>query len=227
MAALALHERRWGRSSDLPTVVLVDATGDTGDDWAAVAEPLGADRLVVAVDLRGHGSSPWPGRYALDELADDVTATVERLVSDDPARRPVDLVAHSLGGLVAVLLAGRQPRLVRRVVLEDVPVPHPRDPRPPERPDGELAFDWEAVTQVRAQIDAPDQRWPERAAAVGAPTLVVWGGPSSPMPAAHVQEMADTLREGRLERIDAGHLVHATEPDAFTTLVRAFLDGPA
>ncbi|GAB3875615.1 alpha/beta fold hydrolase [Terrabacter terrigena] len=226
MAALLLHERRWGRPGDAPTVVLVHATGETGADWAAVAGALAADRLVVAVDLRGHGSSPWPGSYALDELADDLVATVERLVAADPAGRPVDLVAHSLGGLVAVLLAGRRPGLVRRLVLEDVPVPHPRDPRQPTPPEGELAFDWEAVTQVRAQIDAPDPRWPERVARICAPTLVVWGGPSSPIPAAHVQEMADSVVDGRLQRIDAGHLVHAHEPDAFTAAAREFLDEP-
>jgi pimeloyl-ACP methyl ester carboxylesterase len=226
-AAVPLHERRWGRPGELPTVVLVHATGETSEDWTAVAAALATDRLVVAVDLRGHGSSPWTGSYALPELADDLAATVDRLVAADPQGRPVDLVAHSLGGLVAVLVSGRHPHLVHRLVLEDVPVPHPREPRPPVRPGGELDFDWEAVTQVRAQIDAPDPRWPQWAGSVVAPTLVVWGGPSSPMPADHVRQMAESVAQGRLERIDAGHLVHAHEPEAFTAAVRAFLDAPA
>ena len=229
MGAVTLNERRWGSPGHAPPVVLVHATGDTSADWSGVAAGLARDRLVVAVDLRGHGQSPWPGDYALSELAEDLTATVERLrgeAGQDGREQAVDVVAHSLGGLVACLLSSRRPELVRRLVLEDVPVPHPREPRQPVRPDGDLAFDWEAVLQVRAQIDDPDPGWPEVVASICAPTLVVWGGPSSPMPSQHVAEMAATVADGRLVRIDAGHLVHETEPGAFTSVVRDFLDAP-
>lgn len=224
MAAVVLHEQRWGVPTGLPCVLLVHATGDTSADWAEVAAGLSVDRLVVAVDLRGHGESPRPGSYALGELAEDLVVVADSLAAEQG--RPVDVVAHSLGGLVACLLASRRPGLVRRLVLEDVPVPHPRDPRPPERPDGDLAFDWEAVLQVRAQIDEPDPAWPQVVAGVTAPTLVVWGGPSSPMPAEHVAEMAQTVADGRLLRIDAGHLVHARQPVVFTAAVRGFLALP-
>ena len=224
MAAVALHVRRWGSPGEPAPVLLVHATGDTSADWGEVATGLAHDRLVVAVDLRGHGASPWPGSYALTELADDLVVVAAGLAAEHG--RPVDVVAHSLGGLVACLLASRRPDLVRRLVLEDVPVPHPREPHPPARPDGELAFDWEAVLQVRAQIDRPDPRWPQVVAAVTAPTLVVWGGPSSPMPPEHVTEMAETVADGRLVRIDAGHLVHARRPEAFAAAVRGFLALP-
>ncbi|HET9631909.1 MAG TPA: alpha/beta fold hydrolase [Terrabacter sp.] len=230
MAAVALHTRRWGAPGApgapgaLPPALLLHATGETSADWAPVAEGLATDRLVVAVDLRGHGSSPWPGSYALTALTDDVEAVAADLATT--YGRPVDLVGHSLGGLVACLLASRRPELVRRLVLEDVPVPHPREPRPPARPEGDLAFDWEAVLQVRAQIDEPDPGWPQVVAGVRAPALVVWGGPSSPMPVEHVREMAETVVDGRLVRIDAGHLVHAAQPAAFTAAVRGFLSLP-
>lgn len=46
---------------------------------------------------------------------------------------PTDVVAHSLGGLVACLLAQQTPDLVRRLVLEDVPAPS-RSTRPDRRP---------------------------------------------------------------------------------------------
>ncbi|GAA5033668.1 hypothetical protein GCM10023258_33700 [Terrabacter aeriphilus] len=221
MTAVSLHARAWGEPGALSPVLLVHATGETSADWDRVATLLGRDRLVVAVDLRGHGASPWPGRYPLTELADDVEAVAAGLAARHG--RPLDLVGHSLGGLVACLLASRRPDLVRRLVLEDVPVPHPREPRPPERPEGDLAFDWEAVLQVRAQVDDPDPGWPDVVATVRAPTLVVWGGPSSPMPAEHVAEMAETVADGRLVRIDAGHLVHAGQPVAFSVAVRGFL----
>lgn len=83
------------------------------------------------------------------------------------------------------------------------------------------------MVQVRAQIDEPDPRWPELVRGITAPTLVVWGGPSSPMPGEHVTEMAETVADGRPLRMDAGHLVHANQPAVFTAAVRGFLSPPA
>ena len=135
-----------------------------------------------------------------------------------------DVVGHSMGGLVALLVAATEPRRVRRLVLEDVPLPHPRTPNPPSRPDADPGFDWEMVLQVRAQIDDPDPGWADVARSVRCPALVVWGGPESPMPAEHVAELASTLPAGQLARVDAGHLVHASDPDGFLAAVRPFLD---
>ena len=104
-----------------PPVVLLPATGETAEDWDAVASSLHSSRTVYAVSLRGHGASDWPGHYSIQAMADDVTGLLRQL--DD---LPVDLVGHSLGGLVACAVASAHPELVRRLVLEDVGVPHPR-----------------------------------------------------------------------------------------------------
>jgi pimeloyl-ACP methyl ester carboxylesterase len=127
-----------------PPVVLLPATGETAENWDVVASSLQVSRTVHAVDLRGHGRSDWPGRYSIQAMAEDVTGLLRRL--DD---RPVDLVGHSLGGLVACAVASTHPELVRRLVLEDVGVPHPRVATPPARPPGDLPFDWAVVEQVR------------------------------------------------------------------------------
>ena len=201
-------------------VVLLPATAVTAEDWDAVASTLVSSRTVHAVNLRGHGPSHWPGTYSIRLLADDVTALLPQLTD-----RPVDLVAHSLGGLVACAVASSRPELVRRLVLEDVGLLRPRRPTPPTRPDGVLDFDWRLVEQVRPEIDTPDPRWAQIAATVTAPTLVIAGGPTSTVPQEHVADLARALPDAHLITIDAGHLVHATEPGAFTDAVRAFLDG--
>jgi pimeloyl-ACP methyl ester carboxylesterase len=46
------------------------------------------------------------------------------------------------------------------------------------------------------------------------------------MPREHVAQMAETVADGRLVRIDAGHLVHAHQPATFTAVVRGFLALP-
>ncbi|WP_286175996.1 alpha/beta fold hydrolase [Arthrobacter sp. NEB 688] len=192
----------------------------TAHDWDVVTTDLARDRDTYAVDLRGQGGSDRPGTYSIALMARDVAGLLD--VLGEPV---VDLVGHSLGGLVACRVAAERPETVRRLILEDVGVPHRRSPAPPVRPDGELPFDWAVVEQVRPEIDDPDPAWPRLMAHVALPTLVVAGGSTSHVPQEHVRELSDTLPDARLVTIDAGHLVHATEPRRFTAAVRSFLDG--
>lgn len=218
---VTLAVRVWPAGDPLrPPAVLLPATGETAEDWDVVAAALQPFRTVYAVSLRGHGRSDWPGSYSIASMADDVAGLLPRLGAD-----PVDLVGHSLGGLVACLVAGEHPELVRRLVLEDVGVPHRRPAAPPTRPDGELAFDWRVVEQVRPEIDDPDPRWRDLAAGIGMPTLVIAGGPSSPVPQEHIAELVGALPDGRAVTVDAGHLVHGAQPAEFTRQLTAFLDG--
>ena len=80
------------------------------------------------------------------------------------------------------------------------------------------------VEQVRPEIDDPDPRWSDVVAGISAPTLVIAGGPSSPVPQDHVAELVRTLPDGRLVTVDAGHMVHAKRPDEFTHHLQDFLD---
>ncbi|MCS0603790.1 alpha/beta hydrolase [Streptomyces sp. LP11] len=216
--------RTWG-PADAPPVVLLHCRGADGADWTTIAERLAAPphpRRVHAPDLRGHGHSDWPGTYRAETMAEDVHALSAALGLDR-----VDLVGHSLGGLVACLLAQRHPTTVRRLVLEDVGVPVPLDPpRPPaRRPDGKLPFDWAMVRATDAERNAPDPRWRERMDRITAPTLVIGGGPTSLIPQEQVAQLARLIPDARLVTVDAGHLVHRTRPEEFLAAVTGFLDG--
>jgi pimeloyl-ACP methyl ester carboxylesterase len=202
-----------------PPAVLLPATGETAADWDVVAAALHPSRTVYAVSLRGHGSSDWPGHYSIQSMADDVTGLLRRL--DDG---PFDLVGHSLGGLVACTVAAGHPELVRRLVLEDVGVPHARSAAPPARPAGVLGFDWQVVEQVRPEIDDPDPEWRTVVARIPVPTLAIAGGPSSPVQQEHIVELVGALPDGQMVTVDAGHLVHETKPDEFAQHLLAFLD---
>lgn len=202
-----------------PPVVLLPATAETAEDWDVVAAALSPTRTVYAVNLRGHGLSDWPGTYSVRLLADDVT----RLLAAELADQPVDLVGHSLGGLVACAVAAAHPELVHRLVLEDVGLLRPRPAAPPSRPEGVLTFDWRMVEQVRPEIDNFDPRWAEVIAAISAPTMVVGGGPSSPVPQDQIADLTRLLPHGRTITIDAGHLVHASKPEEFINAVMGFL----
>ena len=202
-----------------PPLVLLHALGETSEDWDVVLPAFARSFRVYAVDLRGHGASDRPGAYSLELMRDDVLALLDAL--EHPV---VDVVGHSLGGFVAHLVAQHSPARVSRLVLEDVTAPLPRDVAPPERPDGELNFDWDMVLAVRREIDAPDPAWLEGLSRITADTLVVYGGAPSPMPRDRVEELVRRVPRARMVAIEAGHLVHATEPDDFTDAVLGFLD---
>ncbi len=72
---------------------------------------------VVAPDLRGHGASDQPAEeeaYSLAEMADDVLALADAL-----GWERFDLLGHSMGGMVAQVMALRDPERLRSLVLMD------------------------------------------------------------------------------------------------------------
>ncbi|MEW2476366.1 alpha/beta hydrolase [Micromonospora gifhornensis] len=219
LGGLRLSLRVWPAADPARTpVVLLPATGRTAEDWDVIAAELAADRTVYGVDLRGHGGSDWPGAYRLELFADDVLGVLGHLDSG-----PVDLIGHSLGGLVACRAAAARPQHIRRLVLEDIGFPHPRPPAPPQRPAGKLPFDWRVVEQVRPEIDDPGRDWAEIIARITVPTLLIGGGPSSPVPQQHIAELANRLADARLVTIPAGHLIHETAPTAYLNTLTTFL----
>ncbi|MFG2820057.1 alpha/beta fold hydrolase [Kitasatospora sp. NPDC048365] len=93
--------------------------------WAAAAaHPLLTGHRSLLLDLLGFGISDRPTDfgYTLEEHADAVALALESAGVEG-----AEVVAHSLGGAVAILLAARHPHLVSRLVLVDSVL----DPAPP------------------------------------------------------------------------------------------------
>lgn len=114
-----LTVRTWGPPSEQPVVVAIHGITATHLAWPFLAAAL-PERRVVAPDLRGRGGSrTLPGPYGLAAHADDVAA----LIREVSPNGPVDVVGHSMGGFIAVVLAHRHPELVGRLVLVDGGLP--------------------------------------------------------------------------------------------------------
>jgi pimeloyl-ACP methyl ester carboxylesterase len=214
-------------------VVLLHGGGSTGATWHALATRLVAAGFeAVTPDLRGHGAGPRPGTYPLAGFAADVLALLESLGPE-----PVDLIGHSLGGYVALAVATARPDRVRRLVVEDPPVPPRTGPSTRQLSRLQMSagfvaalargrwFDPRALRSVLDELRRPDPEWWAGLGTVTVPTLVVSGGEASHIAPTRLAELTSRLPDARLLTIPVGHRVHSHAPDRFAEVVLSFLAG--
>ncbi|TQF01164.1 alpha/beta hydrolase [Kitasatospora acidiphila] len=93
---------------------------------ASAVHPELAGHRSLLLDLLGFGISDRPTDfgYTLEEHADAVAAAL-----DEAGVEAAEVIAHSMGGAVAIVLAARHPRLVAKLVLVDANL----DPQPAAR----------------------------------------------------------------------------------------------
>ncbi|MFB9266873.1 alpha/beta fold hydrolase [Bradyrhizobium erythrophlei] len=85
------------------------------DTWEEIAERLKDRYSVWTLDFRGHGHSDRAPSYELADYVSDAETVLAAI------ERPAVIVAHSLGGCVAGVLAQSGRANVRAVFLEDPP----------------------------------------------------------------------------------------------------------
>lgn len=110
------------RSGAAPALY-VHGLGGSSQNWTDLADLL-SDRLDgQAIDLPGFGRSDPARHYTLKSFADTIVRYLE--ITD---RGPVHLFGNSLGGAVAVRIAGLRPDLVQTLTLVSPAMPF-LDPR--------------------------------------------------------------------------------------------------
>jgi 3-oxoadipate enol-lactonase len=103
----------YGEAGQGPPLVLLHGLGSSRNDWLLQLLAFVPRYRTVAVDLRGHGSSPKPpGPYGIPLLATDVARLLTRIEA-----RPAHVLGLSLGGAVTLQLALDFPHLVRSLIL--------------------------------------------------------------------------------------------------------------
>jgi pimeloyl-ACP methyl ester carboxylesterase len=101
-------------------VLLLHGVGASAEVWQPLVKLLANDHRVLAFDLLGFGNSPkpdWPD-YNADDHAKSILAGLKRR----KVRGPVTIVGHSMGCLVAVHIARLKPKLVKRLILYEMPL---------------------------------------------------------------------------------------------------------
>ena len=98
-----------------PPVLLLHGVTQCRDTWEEVAHHLAPRHEVWTLDFRGHGHSDWVADYAMQGFLSDAQAALHEI------GRPTVVIGHSLGGLIAGMLAIESPTPLRAALLEDPP----------------------------------------------------------------------------------------------------------
>jgi pimeloyl-ACP methyl ester carboxylesterase len=114
----------WSETAGDPAsalVVVVHGSMDRSAGLLRLSRRLDATHCVVRYDRRGYGRSAGVGPpWTVDANVDDLEALLATRTSVTAA--PAILFGHSFGGDIALGLAARRPKLVRGVVVYEMPL---------------------------------------------------------------------------------------------------------
>lgn len=175
-------------------LLFLPGAGADPNFWRPVGERLPVHWEKVYLGWPGIGDQPaQPGVEGLEGALGLVEAQMED--------GPVDLLAQSMGGLIAMLTVLRHPAKVRRIVLSvtsgglDMEAFAAADWRRSYHQTHPQAAGW--ITTVRADLAA-------RLPTVSQPTLLLWGDADPISPVAAGERLADLLPDARLHVLAGG-----------------------
>jgi pimeloyl-ACP methyl ester carboxylesterase len=228
-----------------PILFLHGGLGYFDEAFAAQKAYFAPFRTVIGVDQRGHGHSPDNDQeFSYRQMAEDTAAVLQQLKVGR-----VDVVGHSDGGNVGLLLARYHPELVRRLVISGANSrgdydgllaylrfrfsseerfalgvsPRERDLYVRVSPDG--IQHWPTILAKTKAL------WATRVvidaadlAAIHIPVLVM-AGDHDAIPVEHTVEIYRRLPHAQLCILPAtGHATMQDRPDEFNRLTREFLE---
>lgn len=102
------------KGNGFPTLLIHGLFGSL-ENLNGLAKALEEDREIIAVDVRNHGRSPHADSMSYLEVINDFVALLDELNIDC-----VEVIGHSMGGKIAMLLALLHPHRVSKLVVLDV-----------------------------------------------------------------------------------------------------------
>src|SRR6188508_1298849 len=104
--------RQLGPSTGVPVVFLTHLAAVL-DNWdPRVVDGIATKHRVITFDNRGVGASTGKTPDTIQAMAKDAVTFIRALGLDE-----VDLLAFSMGGMVAQVIAQDEPQLVRRMII--------------------------------------------------------------------------------------------------------------
>lgn len=243
-----LHIREEGEAGN-PVVIVMHGWGCTMDTVASISRVAAETHRVVTVDFPGFGCSPEPPSvWGVEEY----TQLIEGL-SDSLGLTEVSLLGHSFGGRVGLLMASRDKRVRKLIMVDGAGVK-------PKRP---LKYYWKVysyktmrkITQLllgreRAEKMAERRRRKTASAdylaasprmrailskvvnedlkhvmpSITVPTLLIWGENDTATPLSDAKIMEKLIPDAGLVSFPGcGHYSFLDNPVQFAAVLRSFL----
>lgn len=196
-----------------PRILFLPGAGGSPQFWKPVAEALPATWPKEHFGWPGLGAQPHdPAICSVDDLKRLVTERMDE---------PVDLVAQSMGGVIAARIALEHPERVRRLVLcvtsggVDMAGLGASEWRADYRRSFPKAVSW--ITDGTPPPPLPVEK-------IAVPTLLIWGDADPISPVAVGRHLAERLPQARLEIVPGGdHDVASTHADLVARLIAKHL----
>jgi len=97
----------------MPIVLLHGAFYTIDMNWSGLIPELSKTRKVIAIEMQGHGHTPYSDReLSITTLANDVEKVMDYLKIDS-----ADVAGYSMGGSVAFQFAVQSPERLRKLVI--------------------------------------------------------------------------------------------------------------
>jgi pimeloyl-ACP methyl ester carboxylesterase len=97
----------------MPIVLLHGAFYTSDLNWSQLIPELSKTRKVIAIEMQGHGHTPYSDRkLSITTLASDVEKVMDYLKIDS-----ADVAGYSMGGSVAYQFAVQSPKRLRKLVI--------------------------------------------------------------------------------------------------------------
>ena len=248
---------RYEEAGSGPAVLLIHSMGADWTMWREQIAALSDRYRCIAFDCRGHGGSSYNARFTVAGVAADLKAGLEALgvgtchlvgmamggpiAISFAAQWPEAVRSVTVAdGFVDMREVGgaRIPewaRTIRSTPMTEFGRRYAETRLTPSASDEarkELAA---AIAKVppEAYIDVMKAifdgiEFTGEAAAVRAPSLVIWGEEDDVTPLLHSRQIAELIPGARLETIPgAAHISNLDRPDAFNRLLADFLDAQA
>lgn len=113
---LKLHYLRWGPEGAQP-IILLHGLRAYAQTWQSLADSLGDNYCLYALDQRGRGLSDWGAAqdYRTDVYVDDLKNMVDHL-----GLERFILIGHSLGGANGLEFNRQYPGYLQALIVEDI-----------------------------------------------------------------------------------------------------------
>lgn len=222
------------RNGGIPLLIVHGYNGSC-DYWYPHTIPvLAAERHVIAPDLPGNGLSARMPEHTLESYAAFIIDFI-----DARGIEQIDLLGHSMGGMIGIAAATRHPERFRKLVLIDsagLPELVKRPWLAPIKMLGDSSLRqvryYPTFVKIGLRARTPreglkmirTQSVASMLASLRVPTLIIWGSRDRVVPLEHGAYMAQHIPGARLAIIRAaGHMPFYEKPEECNRLVLGFL----